>query len=43
MFSILSKMKNKKVKQVLSGAGTSEGGDIRKGCKKVNMMKIYHA
>jgi hypothetical protein len=26
-------MKNRKVKQVLSGVGTSVGGDIRKGCE----------
>jgi hypothetical protein len=34
-------MEDRKVKQVLSGVGiTGRGEDIRKGCRRLNMVEI---
>jgi hypothetical protein len=36
---LFSKMKNRKVKQVLSGVGSrGRREDIKKGCRRVNIM-----
>jgi hypothetical protein len=38
----LSKTEDRKVKQILSGGWHHwEGEDIRKGCKRVNMVEYY--
>jgi hypothetical protein len=40
--SFFKKMEDRKVKQVLSrGRYQWEGKDIRKGCKRVNMLEIH--
>jgi hypothetical protein len=39
---LFSKTENRKVKQVLSGVWYQwEGEDIRKGCRRVNMVEYY--